>query len=41
MLEGKQAVSLDVSRQSGTNTVQLIDAVKRRLKEIERTLPRG
>jgi HAE1 family hydrophobic/amphiphilic exporter-1 len=41
MLEGKQAVSLDVSRQSGTNTVQIIDAVKRKLKQIERTLPPG
>jgi HAE1 family hydrophobic/amphiphilic exporter-1 len=39
MLEGKQAVSLDVRRQSGTNTVKIIAAVKKRLSEIQRTLP--
>ena len=31
MLDGQQAVSLDVRRQSGTNTVKIIDAVKGRL----------
>jgi HAE1 family hydrophobic/amphiphilic exporter-1 len=41
MLEGKQAVSLEVRRQSGTNTVQIIDAVKARLDGIRRTLPTG
>jgi HAE1 family hydrophobic/amphiphilic exporter-1 len=41
MLEGKQAVSLDVRRQSGTNTVQIIDTVKRKLAQIEQTLPTG
>ena len=41
MLEGKQAVTLDVRRQSGTNTVKIIDAVKKRLAEIEKTLPPG
>jgi HAE1 family hydrophobic/amphiphilic exporter-1 len=40
-LEGKQAVSLEVRRQSGTNTVQIIDAVKARLDGIRRTLPTG
>jgi HAE1 family hydrophobic/amphiphilic exporter-1 len=39
MLEGKQAVSLDVRRQSGTNTVRIIDAVKQRLAAIQRALP--
>ena len=41
MLEGRQAVSLDVRRQSGTNTVKIIDAVKARLAEIQKTLPSG
>ncbi len=41
MLEGKQAVTLDIRRQSGTNTVKIVDAVKARLKQIERTLPAG
>src|SRR5262245_18348843 len=39
MLEGKQAVSLDVRRQSGTNTVKIIAAVKKRLADVHRTLP--
>jgi HAE1 family hydrophobic/amphiphilic exporter-1 len=41
MLEGKEAVTLDVRRQSGTNTVRIIDAVKERLEQIRRTLPAG
>jgi HAE1 family hydrophobic/amphiphilic exporter-1 len=41
MIDGKQAVSLDVRRQSGTNTVKIIDAVKKRLEQIKRTLPPG
>src|SRR5215471_17281810 len=41
MIEGKQAVSLDVRRQSGTNTVKIIDAVKNKLEQIKRTLPPG
>jgi HAE1 family hydrophobic/amphiphilic exporter-1 len=40
-LEGKAAVSLEVRRQSGTNTVRIIDAVKRQLGRIEKTLPPG
>ncbi len=40
-LDGKPAVSLDVRRQSGTNTVKIIDTVKRRLAQIESTLPAG
>src|SRR5262245_10329741 len=39
-LEGKEAVSLEVRRQAGTNTVRIIDAVKKKLAEIQRTLPR-
>lgn len=41
LLEGKQAVSLDVRRQSGTNTVEIIAAVKAKLRDIERNLPPG
>jgi HAE1 family hydrophobic/amphiphilic exporter-1 len=40
-LEGKSAVSLDVRRQSGTNTVRIIDAIKRQTQRIEKTLPPG
>jgi len=41
MIEGKQAVSLDVRRQSGTNTVKIIDAVKKKIEQIKKTLPSG
>jgi HAE1 family hydrophobic/amphiphilic exporter-1 len=40
-LEGKEAVTLDVRRQSGTNTVRIIEAVKDRLGRIQPTLPSG
>ncbi len=40
-LEGKQAVSLDVRRQSGTNTVKIIAAVKNKLEQIKKSLPPG
>lgn len=40
-LEGKPAILLEVRRQSGTNTVKIIDAVKAKLQEIEKDLPRG
>src|SRR5262249_36489124 len=35
MLEGKQAVKLDVQRQSGTNTVKIINTVKNKLEQIK------
>jgi HAE1 family hydrophobic/amphiphilic exporter-1 len=41
VLEGKDAVTLEVRRQSGTNTVEIIADVKKRLAEIEPTLPPG
>ena len=41
MIDGKQAVSLDVRRQSGTNTVKIIDAVKKKIELIKKTLPAG
>jgi HAE1 family hydrophobic/amphiphilic exporter-1 len=37
--EGQQAVSLDVRRQTGTNTVKVIDAIKKRLAALEKSLP--
>ncbi|HRH43939.1 MAG TPA: efflux RND transporter permease subunit, partial [Pyrinomonadaceae bacterium] len=40
-LNGNPAVVLIVSKQSGTNTVQVAEEVKARLKEIEPTLPKG
>ncbi len=39
LLNGSPAVSLIVSKQSGTNTVAVADAIKERLKEIQPTLP--
>src|SRR3989441_3590542 len=41
MLDGKESVTLDIRRQSGTNTVNIVDAVKKRLDQIGRTLPPG
>jgi HAE1 family hydrophobic/amphiphilic exporter-1 len=40
-LNGNPAVVLVVSKQSGTNTVQVAEEVKSRLKEIEPALPKG
>ncbi|MGA9772517.1 MAG: efflux RND transporter permease subunit [Blastocatellia bacterium] len=40
-LEGKQAVTLDVRRQSGTNTVKIIGEVKKKLEQIKKNLPPG
>lgn len=39
-LNGRPAVTLTVKKQSGTNTVAVIDKVKEKLKEIEKTLPK-
>lgn len=41
MLDGKQAVTLDIRRQSGTNTVKIVDAVKNKLRQIQKNLPPG
>ena len=38
-LDGEQAVVMEVRKQSGTNTVEVVDAVKGRLKEIQKSLP--
>jgi HAE1 family hydrophobic/amphiphilic exporter-1 len=40
-IEGKEAVTLDVRRQSGTNTVKIISAVKTKLEQIQKALPPG
>jgi HAE1 family hydrophobic/amphiphilic exporter-1 len=40
-LNGQPAVTLIVSKQSGTNTVAVAREIKARLKEIEPTLPKG
>jgi HAE1 family hydrophobic/amphiphilic exporter-1 len=39
-LNGVPAVQLEVSKQSGTNTVEVVRAVKERLAQIEGTLPK-
>ena len=40
-VEGKEGVRLDVRRQSGTNTVAIVNLVKERLNQIKRSLPPG
>ncbi|MCX5796313.1 MAG: efflux RND transporter permease subunit [Elusimicrobia bacterium] len=40
-LDGQEAVSLTVQKQSGTNTVEVIRKVKARLDELKPTLPAG
>jgi HAE1 family hydrophobic/amphiphilic exporter-1 len=40
-LDGKSVVSLVVQKQSGTNTVQVIETVAERLKELRKSLPPG
>src|SRR5437879_5146445 len=41
MVDGKEGVRLDVRRQSGTNTVAIIDLVKEKLDQIRKSLPPG
>ncbi len=41
LLKGKEAVVLDVRRQSGTNTLQVIEAAKAKVEQIKRALPPG
>ncbi|MCX5833866.1 MAG: efflux RND transporter permease subunit [Deltaproteobacteria bacterium] len=40
-LDGETAVGLGIQKQSGTNTVEVIDLVKKELKKAEQTLPPG
>lgn len=39
--DGKESVVLSIRKQSGENTVAVVDAVKARLKEVEKSLPAG
>jgi hydrophobic/amphiphilic exporter-1 (mainly G- bacteria), HAE1 family len=39
-LDGQPAVQLAISKQSGTNTVEVVHAVKERLEKIKETLPK-
>ena len=41
LIRGKEAVVLDVRRQTGTNTLQVIEDVKSKVRELRRVLPRG
>ncbi len=38
-LNGKKALTLVIKKQSGTNTVEVIDKIKEKLSEIKKTLP--
>lgn len=38
-LDGVRCVSLEIKKQSGSNTLQVIDGVKEKIKMIEKTLP--
>jgi hydrophobe/amphiphile efflux-1 (HAE1) family protein len=38
-LDGVPALSIDISRQSGTNTVEVVDGVMAKLAQVKRTLP--
>ncbi len=40
-INGRGTVLMNVRRQSGTNAVEVVDAVKRRLQELEAALPPG
>jgi len=39
--DGERTVTLSVRKQSGTNTVEVVDTVLKRLEEVKRTLPAG
>jgi hydrophobe/amphiphile efflux-1 (HAE1) family protein len=39
--DGERTVVLSIRKQSGTNTVQVVDTVLKRLEEVKRTLPAG
>ncbi|MBL8148917.1 MAG: efflux RND transporter permease subunit [Blastocatellia bacterium] len=38
-LDGNEAILLEIRKQSGTNTVEVVDSVKEKLKEIQQFLP--
>ena len=41
LLHGKEAVVLNLQRQSGTNTLEVINSAKEKLDQVKRTLPPG
>ncbi len=41
LVDGKESVVLSIRKQSGENTVAVVDAVRARLGEVEKTLPPG
>ena len=41
MIGGKEAVVLDIRRQTGTNTLEVIDAAKAKINQLKSTLPPG
>jgi len=41
MLDGKQAVLLSIRKQSGENSVAVVDALRSRLVDVQKTLPSG
>ena len=41
VFKGQESVRLDLRRQSGTNTVQIVDLAKAKLETIKKTLPPG
>ena len=41
MIGGKEAVVLDIRRQTGTNTLEVIDAAKAKVNQLKSTLPPG
>jgi HAE1 family hydrophobic/amphiphilic exporter-1 len=40
-VDGERAVILNVRKQSGTNTVAVVDALEQRLEDVKKTLPAG
>jgi HAE1 family hydrophobic/amphiphilic exporter-1 len=40
-VDGQRAIVMDIQRQSGQNTIQVIDGIKAKLKEIQPLLPPG
>jgi multidrug efflux pump subunit AcrB len=41
VLDGERSVVLAIRKQSGSNTVEVVDAVKARLDDLKKALPRG
>jgi HAE1 family hydrophobic/amphiphilic exporter-1 len=41
MIGGKEAIVLDIRRQTGTNTLEVIDAAKAKIAQLKSTLPAG